>query len=306
MRRSKQGDPEALRAELVALLINFKQELLSPNLRQKVVALIPAHHLLRDLGSSLIPREGPNAARARILEYFLKYPGVIIKGEELMVVAGIGEWARRVRELRVEQGWPILTGNTVNEMEQQGDIEGDAGKMGPDEYLISSTEQDRDAAHRWHAANEIRGMDLAVKDKLLAFLRENVGRPVTGEELRYVAKDKTEWARRIRELRTEQGWPVVTKFTGRPDLEVGYYLLEQDRQSPAHDRAIPDPVRGEVLRRDGYKCVKCGWSHSDWNRSDARHLELHHVLHHAAGGDNDASNLITLCTVCHDQEHRRV
>jgi hypothetical protein len=33
------------------------------------------------------------------------------------------------------------------------------------------------------------------------------------EELKYLAKDKKEWARRVRELRTEQGWPIVTKKT---------------------------------------------------------------------------------------------
>jgi len=65
---------------------------------------------------------GPHAARDRILQYLLKYPATVVQGEELMVVAGIGEWARRVRELRVEHGWSILTGNTVNEMAEEGDL----------------------------------------------------------------------------------------------------------------------------------------------------------------------------------------
>jgi hypothetical protein len=134
-------------------------------------------------------------------------------------------------------------------------------------------------------------------------MRTNVGKFVTGEELRYVAKDKTEWARRVRELRTEYGWPIVTKNSGRPDLPIGTYLLEQDRQSPMHDRHIPDPVRREVLRRDNYQCKRCGWTHSLWNRSDSRHLELHHIEAHASGGDNTEANLITLCTVCHDLWH---
>lgn len=304
-RRSRQSDPERLRVELVTLLINFKNELLSENLRDKVLALIPAHHLLRDLGSSLVPTEAPNAARDRILQYLKKYPGIVVRGEELMVVAGIGEWARRVRELRVEHGWSILTGNTVREMAGEGEIVKGFETMAPDEYILLSKDLDLEASHRWRVAHDIRGTVGAVRDKLLKFFRENVGKPMTGEELRYVANDRTEWARRVRELRTELGWPIMTKATGRPDLAVGYYLLEEDRQSPAHDRAIPDPVRGEVLVRDGYTCGKCGWSHSMWNRSDPRHLELHHVKHHAKGGENDASNLITLCTVCHDQEHRK-
>jgi hypothetical protein len=303
-RRSKPSDPETLRRELVKLLTHFEEELRSRNLRDKVLALIPAHHLLRDLGSSLIPMEGSNAARERILQYLLKYPETVVRGEELAVVAGIGEWARRVRELRVEHGWPILTGNTVREMAEEGELPAAPAEMSPDEYMLSASIQDREAAFRWNLANEIRRAEGAVRDKLLEFLRRNVGKTVSGEELRYLAKDRTEWARRVRELRTEFGWPVVTQFTGRPDLPVGHYLLEQDRQSPPHDRTIPDPVRGDVLRRDGYRCIKCGWSHADWNRSDPRHLELHHIHHHAKGGENEPANLATLCTLCHDEVHR--
>ena len=103
----------------------------------------------------------------------------------------------------------------------------------------------------------------------------------------------------------EYGWPVVTQNTGRPDLEVGVYLLEADRQSPEHDRRIPDPVKRNVLRRDGYKCTVCNWSHDEWNRSDPSHLELHHKKHHTKGGENTEGNLITVCTVCHDEIHRK-
>jgi hypothetical protein len=305
-RRPHLQDPEGLRRQLIELLENFEKELRGGNLRKKVQALVPAHHLLRDLGGSLIPSKGPMAARDRILHYLLKYPKTVIKGEELMVVAGIGEWARRVRELRVEFGWPIMTGVTVHEMAAEGEssIPGTEA-MRPDDYFLMDVKEDRDAAHRWNIANEIRKGSGSVRDKILGFFRRNVGVPINGEELRYVAKDRTEWARRVRELRTEFGWPVVTKNTGRPDLPIGFYLLEQDRQSPAHDRNIPDPVRVKVLKRDGYACSKCGWSHKDWNRSDPRHLELHHMKHHAKGGENTEGNLTTVCTVCHDEIHRK-
>ncbi len=128
---------------------------------------------------------------------------------------------------------------------------------------------------------------------------------LSGEELRYVANDKTEWARRVRELRTEFGWPITTKNTGRPDLAVGAYVLESLRQSPEHDRKIPDPVRAAVMRRDDYRCKKCTWSHKEWNPSDPRHLELHHIRQHAKGGQNTEENLITFCTICHDEVHRK-
>ncbi len=97
----------------------------------------------------------------------------------------------------------------------------------------------------------------------------------------------------------------MTKNNGRPDLPIGVYVLEADRQGPEHDRTIPDPVRRAVLRRDQYQCRKCGWTHRLWNRSDPRHLELHHIEEHAKGGANAEENLITLCTVCHDDIHAR-
>jgi 5-methylcytosine-specific restriction endonuclease McrA len=69
---------------------------------------------------------------------------------------------------------------------------------------------------------------------------------------------------------------------------------------------IPDTVRVEVLERDGHQCVRCGWSRAMLSRDDPRRmLELHHVRHHIDKGENTAENLITLCNVHHDEEHRQ-
>jgi hypothetical protein len=307
-RRSRQADPETLRKKLVILLTTFERELEKGDLRSKVLSLVPAHDLLRDLGSSLIPKESATSARDRIIHYLLKYPRTVIGGYELMVVAGMGEWARRVRELREQFGWSIVNGVTAKEMEKEEEfpsVNVNVSAMGPDDYVLIDERQDRDASFRWNKANEIRRMQIGVRDKILEYMRMNVGKEITGEELRYVANNKSEWARRVRELRTEYGWPVVTKTTGMPDLPVGVYLLAEDRQAPEHDRMIPDPVRREVLSRDGYKCRKCGWHHEKWNSSDPRHLEAHHVRQHVEGGENTEENLLTLCNVCHDKVHRR-
>ena len=306
--RSKSANPEELRQKLVELLTNFQEQLKSDDLRFKVLALVPCQRLFRNLGCSLIPKEDANSGRDRILAYLRKYPLTVIGGEEVAVVSGIGEWPRRVRELRVEFGWSILSGLTAKEMKAEGEFpikEVDVSKMKTDDYILISENQDRDAAHRWNVANQIRRKKGSVQEKILEFLTENVGRPVTGEELRYVAGDKTEWARRIRELRTEQGWSVATKQTGREDLPIGAYVLESLRQLPQHDRDIPDDVRVQVLTRDKHRCVKCGWHYGMTNPADPRHLlELHHVEEHVRGGTNTADNLITICNVCHDKIHR--
>jgi len=303
----KRSDPEAVRQKVTALIKNFEVELKSGELRSKVLALVPIFHGLRDLGKSLIPAEYDSAARERILYYFRTYPCTIINSDELLVVSGIQEYARRLRELRVQLGWSIVSGVTIKEMceEEADDVPDELKAMRPNQYVLLSVEEDRDAAHRWNVANTIRKQRGSVRNKIFNFLRENIGRGVTNEELRYVAGDKTEWARRVRELRTELGWPIATKTTGRPELGVGVYVLQADRQSPEHDRHIPDDVRRAVLRRDGYRCKTCGWSHSEWNPSDPRHLELHHIKHHSRGGENVEENLKTLCTVCHDKVHRR-
>ncbi len=302
------NETEEIRNELVELLRNFESGA-SADLRQQVLSLIPVWRRMNALGSSLLPLELRKAARDRILFYFKSYPGVVISQEELTIVAGISQWARRVRELRVEYGWPILSGTTVREMITAHELEPPTGSkwtdMKPSDYVMSSVEQDREAAYRWKVAKEIRNKKTGVKAKILEFLRHNVGKTVSGEELRYVAKDRTEWARRVRELRTEEGWPISTHWNGRPELQSGMYLLEEDRQLPAHDRVIPDKVRCEVLVRDNYACQDCRWSREQWNQDDPRHLELHHIEQHSRGGANKPENLVTLCNICHDSRHAK-
>ena len=109
-RRSKKDDPEVLRRKLVDLLQRFEHHLKSGNLRNQVKELVPAHHHLRDLGSSLINEPDTESGRDRILAYLKKYAGEVLAGGELMVVAGIDDYARRIRELRVQFGWAILSG----------------------------------------------------------------------------------------------------------------------------------------------------------------------------------------------------
>jgi hypothetical protein len=312
-RSQPDADIESLRRKLVVLLDNFSDELKKPDLRAKVVALVPAFRLLRNIGSSLIPRNEANNARDRIIAYLRKYPFKVISGEELMVVSGIQDYPRRTRELRVQFGWWIFSGVRFKEIVEDDpayaiDIEKLLGidplAIKPDQYVLMREDEDRDAAYRWNLMNEIRKEKTGVRDKILKYLRSNVGKSISGEELAYLAAGAKEWARRVRELRTEFGWPVVTKNAGRPDLRVGEYLLEEDRQAYEHDRTIPDSVRVAVLDRDHGECQICGWTYRKAAPGDPRKmLELHHVTPHADRGENDPDNLITLCNVHHDDVH---
>lgn len=308
-RRPRADNSEALLRGLIDLLTNFELHLRDSALREQVKALVPANKQLQDLGCSLLPQGARMSARERILAYLRAFPGQVIDGDELMIVAGISEYARRLRELRVEEGWPILSGMTAREQREAdaegGDVSDLPPAMRPDQYMLAEDRQDRDAAHRWNMANQIRKSDAGVRDKLLRFFRANVGKPITSEELRYVAGNVSEWARRTRELRTEDGWPVVTRTSGDPSLPVGVYVLMRDEQAPAHDRHIPEIVRREVMRRDNWSCrwVGCGWPQG-FPDSDHRYLEAHHIEHHVDGGENTVENLVTLCNLHHDETHR--
>ncbi len=322
-RRSQPKDPEERRQEVIQLLTNFADELHREDLREKVIALIPAFHALRDLGSSLVPKGEANSGFDRLLLYLRRYPQRIIDGDELMVVSGIGEWARRVRELRKEHGWWIYTGVTFKTIAEEARDAGEnesadaikellgiePTKIKKDQYVLMRLDQDKQAAHRWHQLNRIRRKKGGVKAKLLEYFLENVGEQIPGEELQYLAKNKKEWARRTRELRTEDGWQVVTRNSGRSDLAIGVYVLESNIQAEEHDRDIPDDVRVAVLKRDNFSCTwqDCGWNRTMLSPDDPRKfLELHHVTHHKDKGPNSEENLRTLCNVHHDQLHREM
>jgi len=312
-RRSKRGDPRVLLQKLSELLTNFEAHLLERGLRDQVQALIPAYHHLSDLGSSLPPPADGTSGRTRMLSYLQRFQGAVVAGEELMVVSGIHDYPRRIRELRKELGWNVLSGLMLREMrkdeiEQVGRSDLPEGLRAEDYILISPT-CDREAAHRWKAANRIRRKKVGVRTKLLEYLKENIGHPVTGEELRYVAGDAKEWARRVRELRTEEGWEITTNMTGRPDLPMGSYVLETVERAPEHDRKIKDKVRVAVLTRDAYSCrfSGCDFDAREPHIPGAvqRRIELHHKKLHSKGGANTPENLIVLCNVHHDQVHER-
>jgi 5-methylcytosine-specific restriction endonuclease McrA len=299
-------DPSDLLREVQKVIADFETHLASGDLRDRVMALVPSFAAVRELGKSLVPGGLSMSARDRLLAYFKAYPGIVLSGEELSVVAGISEWARRVRELRVELGWKIVTGVTTSEMMEEDDLDARElvfGTLSPNDYVLLDGNQDRDAAYRWRVANDVRKQKEGSKAKILSYLRLNVGKQVTGEELRYVARS-TEWARRTRELRTEEGWPIVTRQSGNPQLPIGVYVLEKDQQAPTHDRHIRDSTRRRALQRDHYTCRRCGWHYEMWNPDDPRFLELHHIIHHAEGGSNELENLVTYCNVCHDEVHR--
>lgn len=271
------------------------------NLRAKVLKLVELGYSTRCLNVATMHEHDSSysltAAKDRLRRYFRDHVGITIDSTELDVASGISDFPRRIRELRTEEGYRILTGSTR-------DPEFSGLTLKPDQYLLVALEPDDGNARRWLVANRHRKSPFAVRQRLLNFLLEHVGQVVTTEELAYVASGKKEWARRVRELRTEEGYAIATRLTGRTDLGQGeYILLSAERIAEPHDRQISIEVQREVYERDGNACRACGWTIQKHSVKDRRILELHHLTEHEKRGENTAKNLIVICSRCHDQVH---
>ena len=92
--------------------------------------------------------------------------------------------------------------------------------------------------------------------KLRAFFLEHVGEVLQSNDLRAVAAT-SEWARRVRELRNEEGMNIVT-HNDRSELKPGEYILVDLKPLPAFERSISKETRAFVLDRNGYTCQMCG------------------------------------------------
>lgn len=138
--------------------------------------------------------------------------------------------------------------------------------------------------------------------KLRSHFLANLGRVLESDELRSVAGNISEWARRIRELRTEEGYLILTN-NDRADLKPGQYLLETAKPQPAFARGISKETRAFVLDRNGFTCQMCGAVAGEPHIYDStRRTRLHigHVIDKSLGGSDDASNLKAICSVCNE------
>ncbi len=140
------------------------------------------------------------------------------------------------------------------------------------------------------------------KAKLRAHFLANIGRVMDSDELRAVAQNQSEWGRRVRELRTEEGYLILT-HNDRSELKPGQYLLETAKPQPAFARAISKETRAFVLDRNGFTCQMCGAVAGEQHPYDATRktrLHLGHVIDKSMGGTDDPPNLRAICSVCNE------
>lgn len=138
--------------------------------------------------------------------------------------------------------------------------------------------------------------------RLRAFILANVGRVLDADELRLASGNASEWGRRVRELRTEEGYQILT-HNDRSDLKPGQYLLLDPKPIPAFGRGISKETRALVLDRNGFTCQMCGAVAGEPHPSDpSRKTRLHigHIIDKSMGGLDEPSNLRAICSVCNE------
>ena len=122
---------------------------------------------------------------------------------------------------------------------------------------------------------------------------------MTTQEIRQVARI-SEYARRIRELRNQEGLQIKS-HVDKEELKPGEYILETLQRAPHFGQGISIHLRNEILERNGYTCRLCGAGPDDPDPFDAsRKVRLHvdHIIPLSQEGQNDPENLRVLCSAC--------
>lgn len=143
---------------------------------------------------------------------------------------------------------------------------------------------------------------MGARDLLRDYFLTNLGRVLDSDELRIASGGISEWARRVRELRNEEGYLILT-HNDRSDLKPGQYLLLTAKPAPAFERGISKETRAIVLDRNGFTCQMCGAGAGEPHPHDpSRKTRLHlgHVIDKSMGGTDDPSNLRAVCSICNE------
>ncbi len=143
---------------------------------------------------------------------------------------------------------------------------------------------------------------MGARDLLRDYFLSNLGRVLESDDLRRVSGGISEWARRIRELRNEEGFLILT-HNDRSDLKPGQYLLVTAKPEPAFERGISKETRAIVLDRNGFTCQMCGAGAGEphpFEPSRKTRLHLGHIIDKSMGGTDDPSNLRAVCSICNE------
>lgn len=140
------------------------------------------------------------------------------------------------------------------------------------------------------------------KQLILEFFLNNVGKVLESRQIQVASGGASEWARRVRELRNEDGYQILT-HKDRIDLKPNQYLMENIKRIPAFTRNISKETRAWVLERNGYTCQMCGVAAGDpdpFHTGRTIRLTMGHILDKSKGGDDTPQNLRAICSNCNE------
>jgi 5-methylcytosine-specific restriction protein A len=78
-------------------------------------------------------------------------------------------------------------------------------------------------------------------------------------------------------------------------VERGHCAKHGGQRTGSPRRNAPRKAMAYVLKRAHGRCESC--------KRRTKRLAVHHVVPYAEGGSNEPSNLMALCSMCHDKAH---
>jgi hypothetical protein len=162
---------------------------------------------------------GSTGARSRIIRYLQLRLHEIVSKDELSGVAGIYEWARRIRELRSDEGWAIQSAVTRRDL-RAGD------------YVLELDHPDPELARTWTIARQMRklktlGGTPSPRTRVLEFLKAIYPSAADSEQIAHVAGSARAGDRCLAEL-ADEGWLIKAgeKLAGGSELSYALSSLE--------------------------------------------------------------------------------
>jgi 5-methylcytosine-specific restriction endonuclease McrA len=144
------------------------------------------------------------------------------------------------------------------------------------------------------------GVGTGGRRKILDFLLQHVGEPVTTKSISEASGRQGQYGRRLRELRNEFGYDIASH---RDDIKIpadSYILRSPQPGKYTFRRTISPKTRIEVLARNGYTCQACGVGAGDIHPDTGTRavLQVGHDKDKNTGGEDSPWNLRALCQVC--------
>jgi hypothetical protein len=155
---------------------------------------------------------------------------------------------------------------------------------------------------KWAGSEFAVAQKAGSKQLILEFFLANIGKVLESRDIQKASGGASEWARRVRELRNEDGYQILSQ-KDRANLKPNQYIMETIERVPAFSRDISKETRAQVLERNGYTCQMCGVAAGDpdpFGGNRTVRLTMGHILDKSKGGDDSSKNQRAVCTNCNE------